>query len=613
MINFYVGGNPAAVKKGTQVEYVLENPLFEGSDGYSMSVEFPMLGCPENIRAFGGKRLNRADVVKSADYIPACVAMGGMLRCGSLALLETGPEAVKGQFLEGVSPDGKDYKSNTIRLHDLKTLGRYPVEEAKDITVVNAQKGTADEVCMPWVVEGYDVVNNNAVRDFTGTYSAMWHEETKYLSWMPYLVTMMKRVAKEAGYSLDITRLAPHWSKAIICNALPGVWRKPNYVDALPDWSVREFFEYLAPVLGGIFQFDESAAAIKYDTYESAVCEAGITVIDNVDDDYTATIAKEEGNTDFIPAKNFRYQRTDNPIWNFYDNPAFVQKMNGPYFKSYKTWQEYQDAIAIKIVEGKRTADTVSLAYIEEWDTYFVTRKSVIYTAGHMKKESSDKWPYTAMMIDTPVNNLGPRKFDKEKPIEYSELKVNPVAVDYALEGLVFWLPMSGYSEDKDTVHEIGELPTSWGQSGKASNGFRLYSTLEGALEGHSRGTYATLDNDETKEVQTYYDALYLGFREETQSLGYYTPYVDIQSDCSDMPRINFRYMRLSGPPALRGATVDPAITYKFKFTVRDIPDVRSRFAIHGQLYICRNMTVTFTDEGRDPIVRGEFLKLIYP
>lgn len=55
-----INGRQAALKKGTSFEYVAENRLLSGSDGYTLSITFPLKDCPENIANFG--HINRKDV-----------------------------------------------------------------------------------------------------------------------------------------------------------------------------------------------------------------------------------------------------------------------------------------------------------------------------------------------------------------------------------------------------------------------------------------------------------------------------------------------------------------------------------------------------------------------
>jgi hypothetical protein len=59
-MQIYVNNRLAALKQGTSFEYVSENRMFSGSDGYTLTITFPLKDCPECLAIFG--HINRADV-----------------------------------------------------------------------------------------------------------------------------------------------------------------------------------------------------------------------------------------------------------------------------------------------------------------------------------------------------------------------------------------------------------------------------------------------------------------------------------------------------------------------------------------------------------------------
>ena len=48
-----VNGKKAMLKSGFSFDYVTENRLFLGRDGYTLSMAFPLKDCPENVEIFG--------------------------------------------------------------------------------------------------------------------------------------------------------------------------------------------------------------------------------------------------------------------------------------------------------------------------------------------------------------------------------------------------------------------------------------------------------------------------------------------------------------------------------------------------------------------------------
>ena len=59
-MQIYVDNKLAALKQGTSFEYVSENRMFSGSDGYTLTITFPLKDCPQNLAIFG--HINLADV-----------------------------------------------------------------------------------------------------------------------------------------------------------------------------------------------------------------------------------------------------------------------------------------------------------------------------------------------------------------------------------------------------------------------------------------------------------------------------------------------------------------------------------------------------------------------
>lgn len=49
----------AVLKKGASFDYISENRFFTGADGYTLSITFPLRGCPQNLEIFGC--INRKD------------------------------------------------------------------------------------------------------------------------------------------------------------------------------------------------------------------------------------------------------------------------------------------------------------------------------------------------------------------------------------------------------------------------------------------------------------------------------------------------------------------------------------------------------------------------
>ena len=123
-MHIYVNNKLAALKKGTSFEFVSDNRLFSGSDGYSLTITFPLRGCPENIAIFGN--INRADVAANKVIFDCQIIDRALVLRGSIVVTEISQAEVKTQFLEGRSEQNFDDTFDEIYINELE-LGSYPM------------------------------------------------------------------------------------------------------------------------------------------------------------------------------------------------------------------------------------------------------------------------------------------------------------------------------------------------------------------------------------------------------------------------------------------------------------------------------------------------------
>ena len=85
-MEIYVDNKLAVLKKGTSFDFVSENRYFSGADSYSLSITFPLAGCPENLAIFG--HINRKDVVAQKLLFDCEIRNGLFYRHGSITITE---------------------------------------------------------------------------------------------------------------------------------------------------------------------------------------------------------------------------------------------------------------------------------------------------------------------------------------------------------------------------------------------------------------------------------------------------------------------------------------------------------------------------------------------
>ena len=112
-----IGGSLAVLKKNTSFEFISENRLFTGSDSYTLTITFPLRGCPENITIFG--HIHRADVAKSKIVFDCELLDKAFYRSGTITVTEVSDTEIKTQFLEGRSEQNFDDTFDDIYLNEL--------------------------------------------------------------------------------------------------------------------------------------------------------------------------------------------------------------------------------------------------------------------------------------------------------------------------------------------------------------------------------------------------------------------------------------------------------------------------------------------------------------
>lgn len=585
MTTIKINGLTAVMKAGSEFEYNAENPSFSDSEGFTLSIEFPLKGCPENQKIFGYAHLE--EVVKDTTLFKCTIECGAFSKSGALAIIEVSEVSLKGQFLEGVNPEHEEKDSENLYINELN-LGQYPYTKAEEISPREARLGTSCEVCLPWVPEGYDVVNCLAEGD-------KWHEESKHLAWQPYLLEIMQRICMMSGYTHNFAKLnESHWGRAIICNTLPPTWNMHSYADAMPHWTVKEFFTQLGILMNGVFTFDESAKRITFNFYTEIVNK--IVTVENILDEYSSIVTRDEEDADYLPIKFYKYRDSSAIVWKYLSAPWL--KFSERNCKYYDTWEDFQSKHNVS-----------SPAYVAEADTYVVGRTVTIYSKNHVADNLSAQYPYAFWKEWMPVNVFGPPDYDEDR--SYEDMGFNPVIVDYALEGKMMFLPVSYSGTGNSGISPIGgsgeggfvDHNFSGGQSMNLNNLIRLSTTIprDGSRWKHQ------IESHEDDDEGVFFSDIYIGFMHD-----------DIIRRPYPLTDVDFYYTKLmseEAPLRLRkggagGMDIDPAVKYTFKFLAESLPDVNSRFVIHGQLYIAQRLTATFNEKGMNPIVKGEFFRI---
>ena len=606
-----VNGKLAVVKSGTSFDYTVENRLFNGRDGYTLSISFPLNGCEQNRAIFG--YINRMDVEKMKAVYDCEIRDREFVLYGSLVAVSISDSEVKCQFVSGRSEDVVKNLFEGKYINELD-LGRPATTSAADLTPREAWRG--DEIAIPWVNKKYPLAPNNWVNFYNDVF--VWASPGVPLSFQPRLITIAERICQAIGYEYDFTEWenSKYW-RLFIFNSLPGTWEKPDYATALPHWTVSEFFEKLELLLMCEFDFDHRARTVKFNWTNNIIKSQKEVKIDNVIDEYSADISDGQNGSkcDYIGKRVLKYKECEHSMHPYYDCPWFLKGQKWIVeVKDLDTLIEKMKPQQVVLRDGKTVTvyggygEDAAIAYDIHWvqqydigrifhaqreDTYFVLRSiaSMAPDPDHFRDHPQQVY------VLTPINMFGSETAGDIEDNETTEIEFVPVCVD------------DTYISDADDRGFMACLDPS---------DFESESSEQDEEESWQPGPARAILAGEKEKAEAYYDVIYVGFWTGTTWQEGKPPFpqvdpVVVTQDWHGFVDSNIDSLRLVN--AKRSANtkipqLNPLQKFKFSWLDNKIPNPRAIFNIRGQRYICEKITAAFTENGMSRKLKGEFYPL---
>lgn len=599
-----INGKRAMLKKGTSFEYVAENRLFSGSDGYTLSITFPLRHCRENLDIFG--HINRMDVIAGKVIFDCEIRDRNFYKFGSITITEINDAEVKTQFLEGRSEQNFDKTFDKVYINELD-LGSPTTTSKSAITPLNAwQPNHANPVCvaLPWVNDYSGNIQNKAehiVDDALQNRSHYeWSGDTTGLSWQPYLIYITKKICEAVGYTPDFSKWeqSEEYKYLLICNTLPYAWYMPGFANALPHWTVEEYFEKLELFLGGEFDFDHRGKRISFAFTQSTLAEKQPVKLENIVDEHSTEVKVEEENCEYAEQKNLVYKDCDHEMWKFYSCDWFIKGWQNRVVR-YKSMMELLQAnkgYATWRGQHGRENRIDKLLYAEDCDAYFVIR--AVSRQIQVEVRAGRIYVYYIYKCRLqPVNLFGGRIVNDNEDADSQEIEFVPAWIDDTEDkyGRVLFLSFSAYDEDNNTTSEDD-----------SDHPF---------MQTHTVSSLAAGEKDKKAE---YYDRIYVGFWDGSQSTMGKLPRpwvedIEIMEDWSNFSYLHFSLRINNGQQNRRRIihNIEPKMKTTFKFLADTIPDVRAVFFIKGKKYLCEKITATFTENGMSQLLKGVFYPIV--
>lgn len=603
----FIDGKLASIKKGTTFDYVSENRYFSGADAYSMSIVFPLKGCPENLAIFGN--INRKDVQAKKILFDCEIRDKAFSVQGSITITEITDIEVKTQFLEGQSITNYVDDFDNIYINELE-LG-YPSTSTSHLKPNHLYGKSIDQglnyIALPWVNNTSGNLQNEP-QPREGLPSETWASSASALSYQPYLIYLLQLIGNSIGYSFDLTELrASNYRFLIVCNTLPAAWHVNNWAKALPHLTLTEFFEQLELFLNCEFVIDHRAKSITFRFSKYVQESAEETLLDNIVDEYSATI-ESASDCKYRANVNLKFAECSHRKWKFYSCQWFVDKMKnedlifryygyetnlGHMYNEYNYIQQLDMALA-NVRDFVQTqysgASPGHLLYCKDYDTYFVVVNVGTYIVDPDQPENLEGNKHYINTIET-VNMFGESIVDENG--DTKELKIVPA-----------WIDTVGGNRGKALFLECGE-----------------YSEITSEVVPFNYAQQVLEEGPQNTSSKEYIDKLYLAFWTGYALSSMYgnflafpmidRVFISADSQIEFDTGVSMR-LRSKAFPEHTMIKIDGSKKYTFKFLADTIPNVRSVFYIRGRKYLCSKITATFiAGTGMSQLLKGEFYEII--
>lgn len=263
MTELYIDGQLAALPEGFNFTFTSENPYFTRSSNYSLDIELPM---PANHAIFG--HINRMDVTKKKTILSAMLIVDA--RCllyGSAVLLSVEDTLVKVQLVSG-NAEFNLLTNDDIYIDELD-LGsvNWPDNNQNSFQPpanMVGYYGSVDDIEVVWLPVFYQEaqwknLNNDAIYEFgTNNFTLCPYARNRCVQ--PYLITVIKKIVEHFGYTFDTSFFNDNFLRNVyICSAVTS----NKIADALPHWTVSEFFDELERFLCVVTVVDEHAKVVR--------------------------------------------------------------------------------------------------------------------------------------------------------------------------------------------------------------------------------------------------------------------------------------------------------------------------------------------------------------
>ncbi len=574
------------------IKIVTENPYFTKSGSYTLNISLS-LKSSENKRVFSF--INRPDVSKKKKTFEAVlIADSRVVINGTATITEVTEEKVSIQILGGNAEMNFHSTASKLYIDELDlgvhvdSPGEFLMTEQECIRRFTPLYGDGDAIFSPIVNSADKVIYNHLspVIMLDGRKRFIVFENYARFCIQPYLCAIIRRVIVALGYTLSYNEIEDSVFKNLfVCNATVSM----KFAEALPHWTVNEFLTELENFLGVVILVHEGTRKVKIIFAKTFYNNAEPFCLKDVTDDFTCNIDDEssrsvsDGNVGYnLDWDDISYQQLSKEIMDL----ATIKKYNtlSEIYSAVNSMSEQEKGMTIFETNSRQyiffRTDTDS--YIDEVNKW----RSLI-----RDQDKAD--------LDVQLNII-PAKIVETGVVLYEEF--------YGFD------PQPGENNNERTWKDIGELqvymPRLSGLIYSSEDKDKV--SLQNILEKSTNSEKA-----EKTKMQVSFSGVYRNFAVNNILHSYPVSWVDSRFPIGLPPKWSLKFYDEIGVQCL-GSVVHQGFD-KINTTVEETKSVASKqkidptrvMIINGKRYVCKQVELTVTGKGIEPIQKIVVYELV--
>jgi len=264
---FYILSKRIVLPNDFSFSWIEENPEVVNSGEFSLDITFS-LKFPENLIAVDF--INRMNSTKKFVPVDSLLELDGRNHSGTFIFNENDDLTVTGQFVAGNS-ELKYIAKNSKKIWELDWGTETAIDYARALASINAEQyGTFNFICTP-VVLSNEIVNNYTISADTASPAMAINGINGKIVMQPWLLYYINKFPELLGYTLKYNVLN-NYPRAKIMYFLNSSGTL-KYSDALPDWTVSEFQQYVEEFFNVSFIVDAATRTVSIHSFESALAD----------------------------------------------------------------------------------------------------------------------------------------------------------------------------------------------------------------------------------------------------------------------------------------------------------------------------------------------------